>query len=174
MENGHNAVAKILSGMGQTSVSDLHLDLHHCSVPFSVGTWILWSTCQHGANKKLRLDDGQTVEDFAKGKAAITTLLRSSQVIQGPSLTAPEPIDSERRFMPIPSLPANQVNKQDTCHGFEASTSSWETAKKESKCPRRYTTSSMERGQKPSWTQKGGPRWASSNDSVGITFLRTM
>jgi ankyrin repeat protein len=46
VENGHNAVAKILSGMGQTSVSDLHLDLHHCSVPFSVGTWILWSTCQ--------------------------------------------------------------------------------------------------------------------------------
>ena len=175
VENGHTAVAKILlrDGADIDARSPSGLTPLFCAI-LRGDVDLVGYLSEHGANKKLHLDDGQTVEDFAKGKAAITTLLRSSQVIQGPSLTAPEPIDSERRFMPIPSLPANQVNKQDTCHGFEASTSSWETAKKESKCPRRYTTSSMERGQKPSWTQKGGSRWASSNDSVGITFLRTM
>jgi ankyrin repeat protein len=121
VENGHTSVAKILlrDGADIDARSPSGLTPLFCAIrrgDVDLVEYLL----EHGANKKLHLDDGQTVEDFAKGKAAITTFLRSSQVIQGPSLTAPESTDSERRFTPIPSLPADQVNKQDACRGFEA------------------------------------------------------
>jgi ankyrin repeat protein len=121
VENGHTAVAKILlqDGADIDTRSTSGLTPLFCAVrrgDVDLVEYLL----EHGANKKLQLDDGQTLEDFSKGNAAITTLLQSSQVIQGPSLTAPEPIDPERRFTPIPSLPADQINKQEVCHGFEA------------------------------------------------------
>jgi ankyrin repeat protein len=121
VENGHVAVAKSLlrNGADIDARSPSGLTPLFCAVRRQ-DVELVEYLLEHGANKKLRLDDGQTVEDFAKGNDAITILIRSSQVIQGPSITTPQPTNPERRFTQIPSLPADQVNKQAACHGFEA------------------------------------------------------
>ncbi|KAF7502109.1 hypothetical protein GJ744_007110 [Endocarpon pusillum] len=72
-----------------------------------------------GANKKIRSEDGQTVEDFARGHNAMMDLLRSDQLLQGPKIENRRAL-SEPRFVHIPSLPADQADKLIACHGFEA------------------------------------------------------
>jgi hypothetical protein len=72
-----------------------------------------------GANKRLRLEDGQTVEDFASGDNAMIDLLRSNQLLEGPSITNPG-MGAERRFMYTPYLPADNIDKEYSCRGFEA------------------------------------------------------
>ena len=120
MENGHVEVAKSLlrAGADIDARSPSGLTPLFCAVRRG-DVQLVEYLLEHGANKKLHLDDGQTVEDFANGNAAITGLLQSSQVLQGPSIKNPKSTNFERRFIQMPSLPA-EVNKQDACHGFEA------------------------------------------------------
>ena len=121
VENGHFEVAKLLLRNGAdidarspTGLTPLFCAINRGDVDFV--EYLL----EHGANKKIKLDDGQTAEDFAKDNAAITILLRSDQVLQGPSITEPAATNPEHRFSYIPSLPADQINKRRACHGFEA------------------------------------------------------
>ena len=121
VENGHFPVAKTLlrEGADIDVRSPSGLTPLFCAVRRGDPELVRY-LLKHGANKKLTLDDGRTVEDFVEGNAAIIELLQSSQVIQGPSLTNPDPTVIERRFTPKPFLPADQVNKQNSCRGFEA------------------------------------------------------
>lgn len=73
----------------------------------------------HGANKKIELEDGRTVKDFAEGDNALMELLQSNQLLEGPSITNPN-ANPELRFIYTPSLPADNVNKVAACNGFEA------------------------------------------------------
>lgn len=121
VENGYFEIARLLLLHGadidartSTGLTPLFCAIRRGDVDFV--EYLL----EHGANKKIKLDDGQTVEDFAKDNAAITILLRSDQVLQGPSITNPTHTNPERRFTHIPSLPADQINKKYACHGFEA------------------------------------------------------
>lgn len=121
IENGHFDVAKLLllNGADIDACSPTGLTPLFCAIrrgDVDVVEYLL----EHGANKRIKLDDGQTVEDFAKDNAAITMLLRSEQVLQGPSITKTTSTNPEHRFSHIPSLPADQFNKQYACHGFEA------------------------------------------------------
>ncbi|KAE9366832.1 hypothetical protein N431DRAFT_384803 [Stipitochalara longipes BDJ] len=121
VENGHFQVAKTLlrDGADIDARSPLGLTPLFCAVRRG-DVELVGYLLEHGANKKIILDDGQTVEDFAKGNTAMINLLQSSQVLKGPSITNPDSATIEPRFTPRPSLPADQVNKQDACHGFEA------------------------------------------------------
>ena len=120
MQNGHVAVAKTLlrAGADIDARSPSGLTPLFCAVRRG-DVQLVEYLLEHGANKKLHLDDGQTVEDFANGNPAIIGLLQSSQVLQGPPIKNPKSTDFERRFIQMPSLPA-EVDKQDACHGFEA------------------------------------------------------
>ena len=120
VENGHTEVAKFLlqNAAYIDPRSPEGLTPLFCAVRRGdVG--LVEYLLEHGANKKIKLDDGQTVEDFAKDNAAIISLLRSDQVLQGPPIANPKP-NPDRRFIQIPSLPADQINKRYACHGFEA------------------------------------------------------
>jgi hypothetical protein len=120
VENGHVAVAKSLlrAGADIDARSPSGLTPLFCAVRRR-DVQLVEYLLEHGANKKLHLDNGQKVDDFAKGNATIVALLQSSQVLQGPSIKNPKSTNSERRFIQTPSLPA-EVDKQDACHGFEA------------------------------------------------------
>jgi len=73
----------------------------------------------HGASKKIRMEDGKTVEDIAEGDNAMIQLLQSSQLLEGPSMTNPT-TTPETRFIYTPSLPADNIEKVYACRGFEA------------------------------------------------------
>ena len=121
VENGHFEVAGFLlqNGADIDARSPTGLTPLFCAIQRGDVDFVEY-LLEHGANKKTKLDDGQTAEDFAKNNAAITILLRSDQLLQGPSITKPAPTNPERRFTYVPSLPADQINKQRACRGFEA------------------------------------------------------
>ena len=121
VDNGHFTVAKTLlrDGADIDARSSSGLTPLFCAVGRGDQEFVRY-LLKHGANKKLTLDDGRTVEDFANGNAAIIELLQSSQVIQGPPITHLDSAVIEHRFIPKPFLPTNQVNKQAACRGFEA------------------------------------------------------
>lgn len=74
---------------------------------------------RHGANKKIKLENGQTVLDLAEGDNAMTQLLESSQLLEGPSITN-QTTNPDMRFIYTPSLPADNIDKVYACRGFEA------------------------------------------------------
>ena len=120
VENGHFTVAKTLLRYGADIDvrSPTGLTPLFCAVRRGDQELVRY-LLKHGANKKITLDDGRTVQDFANGNAAIIELLQTSQVIQGPSIANPDSTIIERHFTPRPVLPADP-NKQNACHGFEA------------------------------------------------------
>jgi ankyrin repeat protein len=78
---------------------------------------------QRGANKKIRLGDGSTVEDFAKGKEGVLQLLQGETLLQGPRVGSPK-ADREVRFTFARSLPPpseDDLDKRTACQGFEVS-----------------------------------------------------
>jgi len=74
---------------------------------------------RHGANKKITLENGKTIEDIAEGDNAMIQLLQSSQLIEGP-LTKNPTTNQEARYIYTPSPPADDFDKLHACQGFEA------------------------------------------------------
>jgi ankyrin repeat protein len=121
VENGHFDVAKLLlqNGADINVRSSTGLTPLFCAVSLGDAEFVEY-LLEHGADKKIELEDGRTVEDFAKDDPAINILLLSDQVLQGPSIINPATRKPEHHFTFTPSLPADSIYKQYACHGFDA------------------------------------------------------
>jgi ankyrin repeat protein len=118
-EMGHIAVAEVLLKNRadiDTKTSNGHTPLFSAVIrgDLKIAKFLL----RHGASKKVQDEDGQTMEDFATKNIAMMNLLHSPQLVQGPSITNPK----KNANLPFtaPSLPVDQVDKLNACHGFQA------------------------------------------------------
>ncbi len=120
VENQHIAVARTLLEHGADIDSRIptgHTPLFSAVIHRNLELAQL--LLKYGTNKKIRSEDGRTVEDFARGHSAMMDLLRSDQLLEGPKIKKSR-TNSELRFVHLPSLPADQPDKLTACHGFEA------------------------------------------------------
>ena len=117
--DGHVAIAKILRENGaDIDVLDAAGRTPLFSAVFREDMPIIEFLLQNGANRKIRDETGSVVEDYVSEDTPIMKLLRSDQVLQGPSISESKPT-FEPRFT-LPFLAADQVDKLNACHGFEA------------------------------------------------------
>ncbi|PGH04445.1 hypothetical protein AJ79_07102 [Helicocarpus griseus UAMH5409] len=83
--NGHPEVAKVLLGHGadiDPTTPDGHTPLSNAVIHGDLD--IVEFLLENGANKYIRGDNGQSVEDLAKEGTAMMELLRSDPLLQGP------------------------------------------------------------------------------------------
>lgn len=121
VKNGHFETAKLLlqNGADINVRSSTGLTPLFCAVTRGDVSFVEY-LLEYGADKTIELEDGRTVEDFAKDNPAINILLLSDQVLQGPSITKSAKTNPERHFTFTPSLPADSIYKEYACHGFDA------------------------------------------------------